>query len=44
MMVVAHNQGRARAIKRKPSFNSAAFLAKVGEGRSIGNSAETIEK
>ena len=24
------------AIKRRPSFNPEAFLAKVGEGRSIG--------
>jgi len=24
------------AIKRRPSFNPKAFLAKVGEGRSIG--------
>jgi CRP-like cAMP-binding protein len=39
--VIAHrsrfrNQGRIMAIKRRPSFNSTSFLAKVGEGRSIG--------
>jgi CRP-like cAMP-binding protein len=34
--VIAHNQGRAMAIKRRPSFNSTSFLAKVGEGRSVG--------
>ena len=28
-------EGRAMAIKRKASFNPKAFLAKVGEGRSI---------
>jgi hypothetical protein len=27
--------GRVMAIKRKASFNPKAFLAKVGEGRSI---------
>ena len=32
----SHNQGRVMAIKRRPSFNSKSFLAKVGEGRSIG--------
>ena len=31
----SHNQGRAMAIKRRRSFNSTSFLAKVGEGRSI---------
>jgi CRP/FNR family cyclic AMP-dependent transcriptional regulator len=34
--VIAHNQGRAMAIKRQPSFNSTSFLAKVGDGRSVG--------
>ena len=33
--MIAHNQGRAIAIKRRRSFNSISFLAKVGEGRSI---------
>jgi CRP-like cAMP-binding protein len=33
--MIAHNQGRAMAIKRRRSFNSTSFLAKVGEGRSI---------
>ena len=28
--------GRVMAIKRKASFNPKSFLAKVGEGRSIG--------
>jgi len=34
--MIAHNQGRAMAVKRQSSFNSTSFLAKVGEGRSIG--------
>jgi CRP/FNR family cyclic AMP-dependent transcriptional regulator len=29
-------EGRVVATKRRPSFNSTSFLAKVGEGRSIG--------
>jgi CRP-like cAMP-binding protein len=29
-------QGRVMAIKRRPSFNSTSFLAKVGKGRSMG--------
>jgi CRP/FNR family cyclic AMP-dependent transcriptional regulator len=29
-------KGRVMAIKRRPSFNPKSFLAKVGEGRSIG--------
>jgi CRP-like cAMP-binding protein len=33
--MIAHNQNRAIAIKRRRSFNSTSFLAKVGEGRSI---------
>ena len=33
--MIAHNQGRAMAIKRRRSFNSTSFLAKVGEGRGI---------
>src|SRR5271154_333965 len=33
---MAYNQGRAMAIKRQSSFNSTSFLAKVGEGRSVG--------
>src|ERR1700685_4317695 len=34
--MIAHNQGRAMAIKPRRSFDSTSFLAKVGEGRSIG--------
>jgi hypothetical protein len=30
------------AIKRKTSFNPKAFLAKVGEGRSIGQFKATL--
>src|SRR5436190_24139666 len=29
-------EGRVMAIKRRPSFHPKSFLAKVGEGRSIG--------
>jgi CRP/FNR family cyclic AMP-dependent transcriptional regulator len=29
-------EARVMAIKRKPSFNPKSFLAKIGEGRSIG--------
>ena len=29
-------EGRAMAINRRPSFDPKSFLAKVGEGRSIG--------
>jgi CRP/FNR family transcriptional regulator, cyclic AMP receptor protein len=36
MYAIEHNQGHAMAIKRQPSFDSASFLAKVGEGRSVG--------
>ena len=29
-------EGRVMVIKRRPSFNPKSFLAKIGEGRSIG--------
>ena len=32
--VISHHHGLVMAIKRRPSFNSASFLAKVGKGRS----------
>jgi len=34
--MIAHNQGRAMAVKCQSSFNSTSFLAKVGKGRSLG--------
>jgi CRP/FNR family cyclic AMP-dependent transcriptional regulator len=36
MYTIGHNQGHAMAIKRQPSFDSTSFLAKVGDGRSVG--------
>ena len=36
MSVIGDHQYYAMAIKRQPSFDSTSFLAKVGEGRSVG--------